>query len=297
MGELIEKQKLLPHIIQSKRQFAATIMLLLLLSFFACVSINQIGHAASFNGIYLNVEPENTEQNTQQGYIIKLLFDTAADGNQYQIGSGSKYERMGDPPVKLELYYESLCGGCREFITTKLFNTWKTLEKSGIFEVQLYPYGNAHETKTPDGQYQYKCQHGAEECTGNFIEACIMDTTNYNPKYYFPIINCMESADETVKAAPKCWEIYMSSTPFSMIEDCAKGSRGKELMHKLAQKTASLKPPHEYVPWLVINGIHTEKLEDEAFDDLKGLVCRLYTGVQPEECQKSYHKSYDPIFE
>ena len=128
--ELIEKQKLLPHIIQSKRQFAATIMLLLLLSFLACVSINQIGHAASFNGIYVNVEPENTEQNTQQGYIIKLLFDTA-DNNQYQIGSGSKYERMGDPPVKLELYYESLCGGCREFITTKLFNTWKTLEKSG----------------------------------------------------------------------------------------------------------------------------------------------------------------------
>ena len=33
---------------------------------------------------------------------------------------------------------------------------------------------------------------------------------------------CMESADETVKAAPKCWEIYMSSTPFSIIEDCAK---------------------------------------------------------------------------
>ena len=140
--ELIEKQKLLPHIIQSKRQFAATIMLLLLLSFLACVSINQIGHAASFNGIYVNVEPENTEQNTQQGYIIKLLFDTAADGNQYQIGSGSKYERMGDPPVKLELYYESLCGGCREFITTKLFNTWKTLEKSGEKKMYIFEKKN-----------------------------------------------------------------------------------------------------------------------------------------------------------
>ena len=73
--ELIEKQKLLPHIIQSKRQFAATIMLLLLLSFLACVSINQVGHAASFNGIYLNVEPENTEQNTQQGLArLKSLY-------------------------------------------------------------------------------------------------------------------------------------------------------------------------------------------------------------------------------
>ena len=49
-------------------------------------------------------------------------------------------------------------------------------------------------------------------------------------------------------------------------------------------KTESLDPAHNYVPWLVINGEHTNELESEAMKDLKGLVCRLYTGQKPSEC-------------
>ena len=37
---------------------------------------------------------------------------------------------------------------------------------------------------------------------------------------------------------------------------------------------------------IVINGVHTEKLEDEAFKDLVGLVCKLYSGKKPDECQQ-----------
>ena len=63
-------------------------------------------------------------------------------------------------------------------------------------------------------------------------------------------------------------------------------SDGEKLMHEYAVKTGSLNPPHKYVPWIVINGEHTEELEQEAFDDLVGLVCKLYSGKKPGECQQ-----------
>ena len=66
------------------------------------------------------------------------------------------------------------------------------------------------------------------------------------------------------------------------------GPLGKKLMHKLAVKTASLNPPHTYVPWLTINGQHNEKLQAEAWKDLIGLICRLYKGdFKPKQCLKS----------
>jgi interferon gamma-inducible protein 30 len=63
-------------------------------------------------------------------------------------------------------------------------------------------------------------------------------------------------------------------------------------MHKLAQKTASLNPPHNYVPWIVVNGKHTDEIQHAAQDDLLGLICKLYLGVKPEQCR---NKEYNNI--
>lgn len=180
-------------------------------------------------------------------------------------------------PVRLDLYYETLCPGCRMFITEILYPTWVLLKD--ILAVNLVPYGNAQEM--PDGDhYKFVCQHGEEECLGNMVEACLLNMTDKA----FQIIHCMESSQDVVNAAQSCVALYSPDLQWDAVVSCVKGELGNQLMHQNALKTGALKPPHDYVPWITINGEHTEKLQDEAMASLFTLVCNMYKGSKPEVC-------------
>ena len=95
----------------------------------------------------------------------------------------------------------------------------------GIFDVQLFPYGNTTETKTADGQYHYKCEFGPSNCTGNFVEACIIDVANSKHRDYFPTISCIEekmtqTSDDVMDVAQTFWKLHMPDVPFSQVENC-----------------------------------------------------------------------------
>ena len=94
---------------------------------------------------------------------------------------------------------------------------------SGILDIKMYPYGNAHEKKLPDGHYAYECQHGGLECQGNFIEACIQKETNFNSNYYFPVLECMESADRShiLDVAKQCLELFVPNSNWNLVNECA----------------------------------------------------------------------------
>merc|ERR1711862_678776 len=128
---------------------------------------------------------------------------------------------VDDSPVLVELYYESFCPGCRNFITTMLYPTFDKLRDAGIMKVAIYPYGNAHESKNPDGSWKFDCQHGEKECLGNILEVCIMQQLNWDSDLYLPVISCMEGADNPISSARGCISA-LSSVNYEAVKKCAR---------------------------------------------------------------------------
>ncbi|XP_077128945.1 gamma-interferon-inducible lysosomal thiol reductase [Ranitomeya variabilis] len=187
-----------------------------------------------------------------------------------------------EPAVQVELYYESLCGACRKFIVLQLFPTWLMLNE--IMNVTLVPYGNAQE-KNVSGKWEFTCQHGPDECYVNTIEACVMYHLKDLQNYFF-VIFCIEQSSNLTSALEPCLAAYQPDLSIKTVMDCVNGDLGNKIMHENAIKTDSLKPPHEYVPWVVINGKHNDTLQDTAISALFNLICDMYTGVKPEACGK-----------
>ncbi|XP_025890964.1 gamma-interferon-inducible lysosomal thiol reductase [Nothoprocta perdicaria] len=177
------------------------------------------------------------------------------------------------PPVQLSLYYESLCPACRAFVVRQLFATWLMLPDE-VLSVTLVPYGNAEETNV-NGTWHFECQHGPEECLGNMVEACVIHEAD-NVSDPLPVIACLESGASISGSLEACLQVYAPRVPASRVAACARGDLGRQLLHRNAQLTAALAPPHQYVPWIVLGGKHTEQLQGRAQVALLRLVCELY---------------------
>ncbi|GFN89451.1 interferon-gamma-inducible lysosomal thiol reductase [Plakobranchus ocellatus] len=183
--------------------------------------------------------------------------------------------------VELALYYESLSPECQRFITGTLYPNFAKLRS--IMNLTLVPYGKTRERQVHD-QYFFTCEHGEEECIGNLIQTCTIALVGDVNKY-FPFINCMEASElKPADAAEKC--AIKFPVPLENITDCSKSYIGNGLEHKMAKKTRALKPPLSYVPWITVNGVHTEDIEKEAESDLVKLICDAYKGPKPQVCDE-----------
>ena len=99
--------------------------------------------------------------------------------------------------VQVQLYFESLCPYCQADITGVFAEAFAQPGFLDMADVQLIPYGNAHEVADGDS-WTFTCQHGVDECEYNFIENCsnkyVADTLTA-----FNFINCVESNDSKRK--------------------------------------------------------------------------------------------------
>lgn len=192
--------------------------------------------------------------------------------------------------VNVALYYETLCPGCRAFIKGQLTPAFHKV--GSIMNITLVPYGNAktHTNTYIPGGHWFTCQHGSEECVGNKIETCAM---YYYPNVsvYFPFVSCVEASKSVPRlAAPKCASDHnMNYT--KIYADCVDpvNPLGVDLENTMGMRTNGLQPPHQYVPWITLNGVHTNEIQNKAMEDLVGLVCSTYTGSpKPQACSKSF---------
>jgi interferon gamma-inducible protein 30 len=72
---------------------------------------------------------------------------TCPDGLSVKLPS----EQEANDKIKIDLYYESQCPGCKQMITTSFAAAMKADGFLDMAELNFWPYGNAHESQTSSG--------------------------------------------------------------------------------------------------------------------------------------------------
>lgn len=253
------------------------------LLFFVLICVTNAGNDCMDGPSYWCKSDKNAKECGVQ------LFCNAMKGSQEKITFHPKEEKkvkkpvLDGPPVNVSFYYESLCPGCREVWKDQLYPTYQKLASSGIVNFFFVPYGNAQEQQSGN-QWIFYCQHGAAECTGNLIESCAI---NYYPDeaIHIPFLHCLEYYGPTETNAKYC--ASLNKMDATKILTCSQDSLGNSLEHQMALKTEGLNPPHQYVPWLTLNGQHTSAIQNGLTSEMLQTVCNAFTGTKPAACNQA----------
>ncbi|XP_074267823.1 gamma-interferon-responsive lysosomal thiol protein [Silene latifolia] len=203
--------------------------------------------------------------------LLLLEVQTCLAGYQLELNSEEK--------VAVDLYYESLCPYCANFIV----NLLPPIFRNGLIDIidlNFYPWGNA---KVISGD-SIACQHGPSECLLNEIDACALDVWPRLSEH-FPFIYCVESLvyNHNYSEWKTCFKtLGVDQKP---VMECYSSGQGKELVLKYGAETNALEPPKRYVPWVVVDG---QPLYEE-YEEFMSYVCKAYKGTPPSACSELSH--------
>mmetsp|Transcript_98374 Transcript_98374/g.188752 ORF Transcript_98374/g.188752 Transcript_98374/m.188752 type:complete len:282 (+) Transcript_98374:71-916(+) len=188
---------------------------------------------------------------------------------QMDVDTSQTKKSVTGPMISVELYYETRCPDCTSFLSQTLGPLWQDLSLRSSLNLTMYPYGNAMVVPVSKISEGYKfwhpkstgagfesvaiCQHGADECFGNLIQACAIHTLPQET--YMALIFCMASHPDysMEKASYECMQ--NNSIDPKKIKDCVQSPKGNELITNLAEQTASV-PGRNWTPWIMIDGQH-----------------------------------------
>lgn len=175
------------------------------------------------------------------------------------------------PKVKIGAYVESLCPDSRRFILDQLIPAANELD--GIMDVNIVPFGKARTL----GQGKMICQHGARECDGNRLQACVL-AYGKSQLERDATIGCLFRGQESAR---DCVSKYLKGVTYEQVEKCKTSEESYRLMELAEKKTGKL----GYVPHLTYNDESSEDIQQQMETNLKGFICDKYTGTKPEACK------------
>lgn len=177
-------------------------------------------------------------------------------------------------PPQLTVYVESLCPDTMKFETTSFKDFFNNPSKADLVSgIEFIPFGNASESEgSKEGKRIFTCQHGEKECYGNKIQNCVIkheytQSQDFLMCFASHVLKVGRDAADLDQITNDC----LDNSAAQEVLDCAKGVEGGELLHESGLKTGS----HNYIPYIIVNGEHTQEIQDFAEFNLVGYLCKF----------------------
>jgi len=201
--------------------------------------------------------------------------------------------------VQVELYYMSQCPSCRQLISESFFDAFKTPGFSDMADVIFVPFGHVHTvpaaaaTTTGSGNGERQSE---ERVFDNVLESCALHTIgSLHQEQQFSYIDCIDHHVHYEKVPSKvdrecARAIGLSARQRTDIEDCAASPKG----HALAEQNVLRSEEVNYVPWIVVDGIHSVDIETSVWESIFHVVCGVYSGPhRSRECRPASEYEHD----
>lgn len=165
-----------------------------------------------------------------------------------------------------------------------------------MVNITIYPYGNANERES-GSEWEFTCQHGADECDGNMVETCFINLVNFDQNQYMDFVIAYEAELKRSSRDPYATAQTMLSSntynvTWSALSDCigtdgAKGGKtGNAFEHQMALWTNAAN--HQYTPWITLQGKHTDTIQNDCSASTLQCTCAVYEGTN--SCCSRYKK-------
>ncbi|CAG2103651.1 unnamed protein product [Medioppia subpectinata] len=66
------------------------------------------------------------------------------------------------------------------------------------------------------------------------------------------------------------------SMNWTQIKDCIDGSHGDRLLVAHSHRTFNLSPQHHFIPWIIVDGTHTQEFQQRSQMNLMQYMCETY---------------------